>query len=184
MPLRNLRENGNVTHDWPMSTATAPGHAPKRTQRVGQANLRAVTTTSLESWEAGLSAPKSSVVVGDARKTGLADESVDFIITSPPYWAKHDYGHDDQIGQESTPGGYVAAIMEYLEEWKRALRKTGSIFPNVGDTYRKHSLAGIPARIEYEAIEQGWRIRIRIIWALCRQSPCSYASIQGSPRLD
>jgi DNA modification methylase len=28
----------------------------------------------------------------------LADESVNLIITSPPYWSLKDYGTDDQIG--------------------------------------------------------------------------------------
>ena len=148
-----------------MSSAPAPRDAPKPTRGVSRANLGLVTTSSLESWEPGLSEPTSSIVVGDARNTGLASESVDLVVTSPPYWAKRDYGHDDQIGQESTPDAYVAAIMDCLEDWKRALRKTGSIFLNVGDTYHKQSLVGIPARIEYEAIKQGWRIRNRIIWA-------------------
>jgi DNA modification methylase len=148
-----------------MSTAAAPGHAPEPTEKVGKAKLGVVSIGPLDSWEAELPEPTSTVVTGDARKTGLADDSVDLVVTSPPYWAKRDYGHDDQIGQESTPEGFVAAIMECLDEWKRVLRSTGSIFLNVGDTYHKQSLVGIPARIEYEAIKQGWRIRNRIIWA-------------------
>lgn len=154
-----------------MSSTTAPGHAPKPTGKVGGANLGLVGTSSLDTWSAGLAAPEYKIVQGDARHTGLEDESVDLVVTSPPYWAKRDYGHDDQIGQESTPDGYVGAILECLEEWKRVLRPTASIFLNVGDTYHKHSLVGIPARIEYEAIKQGWRIRNRIIWAKTQGMP-------------
>lgn len=108
--------------------------------------------------------PKSTVIVGDARKIDLPDASVDLIVTSPPYWQKRDYGVDGQIGQESTPQGYVSAMMDCLAEWKRVLRPTGSVFLNVGDTYYKKSLVGIPGRIEAAAVDAGWLVRNRIIW--------------------
>lgn len=111
-----------------------------------------------------LTAPSKQIVTGDARSTGLKDDSVDLVVTSPPYWQKRDYGHDDQIGQESTPQGYVSAMMECLAEWKRVLRPTGSVFLNVGDTYHKKSLVGIPGRIEAAAVDAGWLVRNRIIW--------------------
>ena len=105
-----------------------------------------------------LTAPSKQIVTGDARSTGLKDDSVDLVVTSPPYWQKRDYGHDDQIGQESTPQGYVSAMMECLAEWKRVLRPTGSVFLNVGDTYHKKSLVGIPGRIEAAAVDAGWLV--------------------------
>ena len=123
--------------------------------------LGVVTTGTLADWE---SAPSKQIVTGDARSTGLKDDSVDLVVTSPPYWQKRDYGHDDQIGQESTPQGYVSAMMECLAEWKRVLRPTGSVFLNVGDTYHKKSLVGIPGRIEAAAVDAGWLVRNRIIW--------------------
>jgi hypothetical protein len=45
------------------------------------------------------------------------------------------------------------------------LRPTGSVFLNIGDTYSGHSLAGIPARVEAAAGDDGWLIRNRLIWA-------------------
>lgn len=128
-------------------------------------NLSSVGTSDLASWEPLLSPPKTVVVTGDARRTGLAANSVDVVVTSPPYWQKRDYGHTDQIGQESTPTAYVAAIMDCLTEWRRVLRPSGSIFLNVGDTYNRRSLVGIPGRIEAEAVDRGWLVRNRIIWA-------------------
>jgi DNA modification methylase len=128
-------------------------------------HLTTASTSSLEDWEQELDPPEPQVVTGDARETGLEDDSVDLIVTSPPYWQKRDYDHSDQIGQESTPQGYVAAIMDCLQEWKRVLRPTGSIFLNVGDSYHKRSLVGIPGRIEAAAVDRGWIIRNRIIWA-------------------
>lgn len=130
-----------------------------------RAHLGIVTTGSLTDWEPGLTAPSKQVVTGDARRTGLPDDSVDLVMTSPPYWQKRDYGHVDQIGQEPTPQGYVSALMDCLEEWRRILRPTGSVFLNVGDTYHKKSLVGIPGRIEAAAVDNGWLIRNRIIWS-------------------
>lgn len=135
--------------------------SPKAPQ---EPNLGLVGSGELNDWEPVLAAPTKTIVTGDARETGLAADSVDLVVTSPPYWQKRDYGHVDQIGQESTPQGYVSALMGCLDEWKRVLRPTGSVFLNVGDTYYKKSLVGIPGRIEAAAVDNGWLIRNRIIW--------------------
>jgi len=108
---------------------------------------------------------QTKVLVGDARDIPLEDASVDLVVTSPPYWQKRDYGAKGQIGQEPSPGEYVKAITDCLSEWARVLRPTGSVFLNVGDTYHKKSLVGIPGRIEAAAIDDGWLVRNRIIWA-------------------
>lgn len=130
----------------------------------GRAKLGAATVGQLS--DRKLPKPRACFAAGDARKTGLPDNSVDLIVTSPPYWNKRDYGHVDQIGLEATPDAYVAAILECLEEWKRILRPHGSVFLNVGDTYYNKSLLGIPGRIEWDAVREGqWLVRNRIIWA-------------------
>jgi hypothetical protein len=90
---------------------------------------------------------------------------VDLVVTSPPYWKKRDYGLADQIGQEQTAQEYVAALLSALTEWRRVLRPTGSVFLNIGDTYWKRSLAGVPGRLEAAARDDGWIVRNRIIWS-------------------
>lgn len=128
--------------------------------RLGTAGI-----SELDSWTASLAEPRRRVVVGDARRTKLPENSVDLVVTSPPYWRKRDYGHADQIGQEATPGAYVHSLMDCLFEWKRVLRPSGSVFLNVGDTYQQRSLVGIPGRLEAAAVDAGWVVRNRIIWA-------------------
>lgn len=110
-------------------------------------------------------APLYEALSADARSLQLADESVDVIITSPPYWRKRKYGVPGELGQEATPEAYVDAIMACFNLWKRQLRKSGSVFLNVGDTYWRNSLVGIPFLIERAAISDGWTLRNRIVWA-------------------
>ncbi len=65
----------------------------------------------------------------------LADESVQCCVTSPPYFGLRDYGHDGQIGLEETPDEYVAKIVKVFREVRRVLRKDGTLWLNLGDSY-------------------------------------------------
>ena len=65
----------------------------------------------------------------------LPDASVHCCVTSPPYWGLRDYGHDGQIGLESTPEAYVARMVEVFREVRRVLREDGTCWVNLGDSY-------------------------------------------------
>lgn len=114
----------------------------------------------------------------------LPDESVDCVITSPPYWGLRDYGDDvktiwggddkcehewgvegeikiiggkktktiqtinssrslcskcgawlGQLGHETTFEMYIDHLIEVFAEVKRVLKKTGTCFVNLGDSY-------------------------------------------------
>ena len=65
----------------------------------------------------------------------LPDSSVHCCVTSPPYWGLRDYGHDGQIGLESTPEAYVARMVEVFREVRRVLREDGTLWLNLGDSY-------------------------------------------------
>ncbi|CDJ99191.1 DNA methylase N-4/N-6 [Microbacterium sp. C448] len=148
------------------ASETTSGVAADSEPVAGATNLGSVSIGQLEDWQPLLADPTLSFTAGDARSTGLPDNSVDMIVTSPPYWNKRDYGHDDQIGLEATAEAYVGSILDCLDEWKRVLRPHGSVFLNVGDTYHNKSLLGIPGRIEWDAVNKGgWLVRNRIIWA-------------------
>lgn len=74
---------------------------------------------------------------GDALETlkQMEDESINCCVTSPPYWGLRDYGCDGQLGLESTPEEYVANMVEVFREVKRVLRKDGTLWLNLGDSY-------------------------------------------------
>lgn len=63
------------------------------------------------------------------------DGSVDCCITSPPYWGLRDYGVEGQLGLEKTPEEYVAKMVAVFREVKRVLKKEGTLWLNIGDTY-------------------------------------------------
>lgn len=113
------------------------------------------------------------IAVADARQLPLPDASVDVVVTSPPYWQKRDYGVSGQIGLEATPSEYVSALLSCLREWRRVLRRSGGVFLNVGDTYQKKSLVGIPGLLEQAAVADGWVLRNRIVWAKTGGNPDS-----------
>jgi site-specific DNA-methyltransferase (adenine-specific) len=69
----------------------------------------------------------------------LPDESVQCVVTSPPYWGLRDYGHPGQIGQEETPREFVQALVEVFREVRRVLKKDGTCWLNIGDTYNAYN---------------------------------------------
>ncbi len=65
----------------------------------------------------------------------IESETVQCCVTSPPYWGLRDYGVDGQIGLEKTPELYVAKMVEVFREVKRVLKKDGTLWLNLGDTF-------------------------------------------------
>lgn len=70
----------------------------------------------------------------DVLKT-LESESVQCCITSPPYWGLRDYGVDGQLGNEPTPEAFANALADVFDEVHRVLRKDGTLWMNLGDSY-------------------------------------------------
>ena len=65
----------------------------------------------------------------------LESQSVNCVVTSPPYFGLRDYGHDGQIGLEATPDAFVAELVSVFREVKRVLRDDGTLWLNLGDSY-------------------------------------------------
>jgi DNA modification methylase len=66
----------------------------------------------------------------------LEPQSVQCIVTSPPYWRMRHYTDDPrEIGREDTPAAYVAALVAVFREAWRVLRDDGTLWLNLGDAY-------------------------------------------------
>lgn len=81
--------------------------------------------------------PSWRVYCDDAREVlhQLPAESIDCVVTSPPYYWQRDYGVDGQLGMESTVQGFVDNLRAVFAGVLHVLRPTGVVFLNLGDTY-------------------------------------------------
>lgn len=86
----------------------------------------------------------NKIIQGDCLEVlkTLESESVDCCITSPPYWGLRDYGVSGQLGLEKTPEEYVAKMVEVFKEVRRVLKKEGTCWLNLGDSYATQHAVG------------------------------------------
>lgn len=79
---------------------------------------------------------------GDALETleSIPADSVDCIVTSPPYWGLRNYGIAGQIGVESQASDFIDSFAGIASELARVLTSTGSFWLNLGDTYNGSSI--------------------------------------------
>ena len=130
-----------------------------------------------------MSLRRNQILVGDVRTMldVIPDASVDTVITSPPYYALRNYGTDGQIGLEASVDGWVDELRLVLRGLARALKPTGSLWLNLGDSYSHHPRTGAapkslllgPERLALAMLEDGWIIRNKVIWAKTNPMPIS-----------
>lgn len=99
----------------------------------------------------------------------LPDESINCVITSPPYWnlRKYDISKENTtfiIGNEEKPEDYVGNLNKVFSLVYKKLKTNGSLWLNLGDKYSKKHLMGMPWRVALKLIENGWILRNDIIW--------------------
>lgn len=135
-----------------------------------------------------------TILQGDVldRIKDIPDNSIDCIISSPPYFALRDYGIKGQIGLESDYKEFLEVMKKIMIECKRVLKDTGTCWINLGDTYAgsgkgaggtgakesftfekkpkinenisAKSRMGIPERFYINCIDAGWIARNHIPW--------------------
>ena len=95
------------------------------------------TSTPFKQHLSGVSMELNKIHCGDAAEVlrSLPAESVNCIVTSPPYYALRDYGVAGQIGLERSPEEYVDKMVEVFTECRRVLRSDGTLWLNIGDSY-------------------------------------------------
>jgi DNA modification methylase len=98
------------------------------------------------------------LVKGDARRIPLAAESVQCVVTSPPYWQLRDYGVVGQRGLESTPEEYVENMVAVFREVWRVLKVDGTLWLNLGDSYAASGRGGGGSYMKQRR-EAAWKFR-------------------------
>jgi len=68
----------------------------------------------------------------------LEDNSIDCVVSSPPYFGLRDYGVDGQFGLEKSYKDYIANTVKVFETFKPKLKDTATIWWNVGDSYHNY----------------------------------------------
>ena len=98
----------------------------------------------------------NKILTGDTLETvkTLPDESIDCVITSPPYYQLRDYGWNGQWGLEKTYQEYLDKLISLMSELKRVLKPTGTMWINLGDTYFGGS--GGPSGFDRKAKDLEW----------------------------
>ena len=98
--------------------------------------------------------PTARLICGDVRDVlpTLPAESVQCVVTSPPYWRLRSYLPDDhprksdELGSEPTPAAFVANLVAVMREVRRVLRCDGVVWLNIADTYAGGSRGGNPGK--------------------------------------
>lgn len=99
----------------------------------------------------------------------LPAESINCVITSPPYWHQREYDIEAgmgryAVGSEATPEEYVERLRSVFSEVMRVLAPDGSLWLNIGDKYVNKDLVGLPWLVAHALKRDGWILRSDILW--------------------
>lgn len=137
----------------------------------------------------------SMILQGDSLRLlrRLSAQSVQCIVTSPPYWGLRDYDITGQIGLEDTLPQYINRLVAVFNEAKRVLKDDGIFWLNIGDGYtsgnrgwrapdkknparamnvrpdtpeglKPKDLLGVPWRLAFALQQDGWYLRCDVVW--------------------
>ena len=109
---------------------------------------------------------------GDCRDVlaTLPADSVQCVVTSPPYYALRSYldaAHQDkhrEIGSERSPDEYLATMVGVFREIRRVMRPDATLWCNMGDSYQDKQLLMMSARLALALQADGWWLRSDNIW--------------------
>lgn len=104
---------------------------------------------------------RSSVEVDD-----LQSESVQLIITSPPYFAIRDYGlGDGELGHEERVTMFVDRLCEHMNLYHRLLKPDGTMWVNLGDFVLGYGYEMVAERFAMTMLDSyNWKLHDKIVW--------------------
>jgi len=111
------------------------------------------------------------IIIGDSRRMiELEDQSIDLIVTSPPYWHIKDYGVPKQIGYGQTLHEYLKDLYRVWKESYRVLKPGRRLCINIGDQfarsiiYGRYKIIPLHAEVIAQCEELGFDYMGAIIW--------------------
>jgi len=138
---------------------------------VVESTIRIPVTTRIPVTHVADLETRHRVILGDSRcMRELSDDSVQFVVTSPPYWNIKDYGHASQIGYHDTYDDYIASLNQVWAECYRVLCNGCRMCINVGDQfagvadYGRYKIIPIRASIIRFCEKLGFDYMGAVIW--------------------
>lgn len=124
----------------------------------------------------------------------IPEQSIQTVVTSPPYWSLRDYDVNQQIGCDESLEDYISGIVETFDRLRQVLVDDGTVWLNIGDAYtsgnrryrapdkknrarsmsmrprtpdglKPKDLIGLPWRLAFALQDAGWWLRSEIIWS-------------------
>lgn len=100
----------------------------------------------------------------------IEDESIDCIVTTPPYWRRRHQGTESITATHADI--FVQEILQTTAQAWRVLKPQGSLWLNLGDDTTDGFVQGIPWRIVLAMIDQqGWHLVNEVVWNKITTSP-------------
>ena len=100
----------------------------------------------------------------------IEDESIDCIVTTPPYWRRRTQGTESITA--TTADEFINQLLEATAQAWRVLKPQGSLWLNMGDDTTGGFVQGIPWRVVIAMIDrQGWQLVNEVVWNKTTTSP-------------
>ncbi|MET3980180.1 DNA modification methylase [Mucilaginibacter sp. UYP25] len=105
----------------------------------------------------------------------IEPESLQVVFTSPPYSGLRNYSNGpDELGLENSVDEYVKNLLNHLRDVKKVLKKDGSFFLNIGESYEDGCAQMVPTKVVLALVEkEGWKLINEIVWAKTNSIPNS-----------
>lgn len=112
------------------------------------------------------------LVQGDATTMmrRIENESIDCIVTTPPYWRRRNQGTESITAKSTTD--FINELLQAMEQAWRVLKPQGSLWLNLGDDTTDGFVQGIPWRVLLPMMDkQGWQLVNEVVWNKTTTSP-------------